>query len=325
ADRSVNHRGKALAAVLLIAFMLPNPGAGFWSSAIDTPAFFTSGEWRSKLGHDDIVLTLPFERTGNSMLWQATTAMGFRMAAGYTSVIPPDMERLPIVGFFGGSRDLPEAADQLKAFIAHSQVSAIIEDQHDPNYQTWGAPLAELGITPLHVDGIDLYRVPPDSFREWGEIDGETLESRATALRFDTLLEACGSYSASGRPLAQLSSDALHDAGLLPHDWKVSSYWYQRPDFAVVPIDGRISVALGGTYSALRPLAERMNPLHVEISYPYPKRWDPARNYPPNVLAGPMLFSFDRAQLAAAVKGLRDSPPPERVQPFLPSATTARR
>ncbi|MGH7778540.1 MAG: hypothetical protein ACREQR_01765 [Candidatus Binataceae bacterium] len=314
---------KLVAAAAVIVFMLPNPSAAFWTSPINTPAFFRDGTWQSYLRQDDIVLALPFERDGNSMLWQATANMGFRMAGGYTSIIPFEFDRLPIIGFFAGARDLPEAAEQLKAFIASHQIAAIVEDLTDPNFTTWSPVLDQLGLSPVRAGGVLVYRFASGSFATYGQVSSEQLETRAIALRFDLLLEAVASYVSKGRPIRELSGPALYNDGLLPADWKLSSKRYARTDYQVFADGDHVAIAMGGSYPALRPLAERCAESGAEVYYPYPERWSSAREYPTHSLAPPLVLVFDRVRLAAAAAQLRNSPPVERTRSLLPRAALA--
>jgi hypothetical protein len=319
AEGHASRRTKVIAASLAIVFLLPNPSAGFWVSTVDTPALIRDGGWRAFIEPGEIVLPLPYARYGNSMLWQATAQMSFRMASGYTSVTPFEFDRLPIVSFFVGAIDLPEAVDHLKAFIASKQVSAIVADTSDPGFEVWAGVLGSLGVTPIETGGVSLYRIRAGSFADYARLTPAQLEQRAVALRFDVLLEACAKYAAEDRPPGDFSPLALKRAHLLPPDWSVSTDPLVFHDYVVMDVSGRTGIAVGGSYEALRPLAERYHATATRIDYPYPRQWSPKRAYPTGDHRAPMLFEFDRSALAAAASQLAASPPPERTTPF-PSA-----
>jgi hypothetical protein len=309
---------KLLAAGALVLFLLPNPSADFWISRVDTPAFFRAGASRAALRPDDIILPLPYGRMGTSMLWQATAGMSFRMASGYTSVTPFRFQRFPIFGFFTGATDLPEAAEQLKAFIASKHVSAIVAALDDPNLGAWTPALNALGIAPIEQDGVRLYRIPAGRFDAYASLAPAELEARAVALRFDILIEAAADFLARGGRVKDISAGALRTAHLLPPDWKLAVGRYTSPDYFVIAIGDRVAIAMGGSYEALRPLAERYAHIAVGIDYPYPRRWSPEREYPRNSMQPAMVFLFDRVGLERAAAALRSAPPPERAATIFP-------
>ena len=45
--------------------------------------FFADGLYRSCLGPDENVAVFPYGHAGDSMLWQAESGFGFRLAGGY--------------------------------------------------------------------------------------------------------------------------------------------------------------------------------------------------------------------------------------------------
>jgi hypothetical protein len=312
------HRGiKIAAAAAVVVFLLPNPSAGFWTSAVDTPAMFRDGDWQRFIDPGEIIVPLPYARQGTSMVWQATAEMSFRMASGYTSVTPFEFDRLPIVGFLSGSIDLPEAALHLKAFVANKRISSIVASLADPDFATWQPVLNSMGLKPVSAPGALLYSIPKGAFEAYANADPNLLESRAVALRLDDLIEGCAGYAAREKPLGEISPLALERAGLLPPDWAVSSNPLVFHDYLVLPIRGRVAIAIGGTYPALEPLARRYSALAARIYYPYPRMWSPTEKYPTREIGPPMVFEFTPAELARAAAALKASPPPERTTPFL--------
>ena len=74
-------------------------------------------------------MILPYGFFGEGDLWQAATDMYFRMAGGYVGyapAIPTGHSRWPIMAGLYGVAGVPEAGDQLKAYLANHDVSAII-------------------------------------------------------------------------------------------------------------------------------------------------------------------------------------------------------
>ena len=45
--------------------------------------FFADGLYRSCLGADENIAVFPYGHAGDSMLWQAESGFGFRLAGGY--------------------------------------------------------------------------------------------------------------------------------------------------------------------------------------------------------------------------------------------------
>ena len=69
------------------------------------------------------------------MYWQARSDMYFRMAGGWTATSPFEFTRMPVVNYFYGGIDLPEAGDQLKAYLARFGVQAVIADPNETNFR----------------------------------------------------------------------------------------------------------------------------------------------------------------------------------------------
>jgi hypothetical protein len=308
---------KLLAAAAVVIFMLPNLSGNFWVSPAQLPSFFADGIWRDYLEPSEIILALPYERMGSSMLWQAQANMSFRMAEGYTTRKPFAFARLPIVSFFSGSIDLPEAPDHLKAFIASKRVSTIVADPADPNFAIWQSVLDALGLMPINVGGVVLYQVPTGKFADYAALSPRRLEQRALARRLDMLIEAGAEYLALGNRIDDLTPLALKRAGLLPSSWAILNDPAALQDYMVLSIHGRVGIAIGGSYEALRPLAQRYHNLATRIDFPYPRQWSPTRKYPARSIAQPMVFEFTPGELMNAAKALKASPPPERTTPFL--------
>jgi hypothetical protein len=317
-DASVTIKAVAAAAILLM--MLPRFDAGFWTSAVRQPAMFIDGSWRSVISPDEIILPLPYERQDASMLWQTTAGMGFRMASGYTSTVPPSFKRFPAVKFLLGAIDLPEAPQQIMAFAAQHQIGAIVIDDIGPDLAIWHRAIDPIGLHVIATGGAHVYRIPAESLSAYAHIGVIDLDTRAVALRADILIEALARWFREGKNLKSVSPGALESAGLLPSDWIVRTGIYDYHDFAVIPVDSaRVAIVLAGSYGALRPLAERYSGRGAKVFASYPTLWQPAETYAAET---PMrfVFEFTPAALEAAADDLKSSPPPERTTSFWPDA-----
>ena len=161
---------------------------------------------------------------------------------------------------------------------------------------------------------MSIYKIPPDSFSEYGKLSGAQVEARANALRFDAILEGAGKYLADGHDLSRLSALELKRLDLLPRDWLVDPK-YTDWDAGLAP-GGRVGIVIFGSYEGVKPLIERYRAIASEIDYPAPTRWNP-QSSPAEDRLGTLLIIFDRAQLEAASTQLKSSPPPEMTTRFL--------
>ena len=211
---------KVAAAAIILASIAPNPHASFWVSRLDIPAFFTDRTYANELEPREIILPLPWGIRGNSMYWQLQSNMYFRMAGGWTGISPFEFDRMPVAKYFYGGIDLPEAADQLKAYIARFGVQAVIADQKDANFPIWQRTLASLGVAALNEKGVWIYKIPRDWFGSYAKLPAVQVEARADTLRFDAILEGAGKYLADGHDLSKLSALELKRLDLIPRDWR---------------------------------------------------------------------------------------------------------
>lgn len=314
---------KYLVVAIILLSWTPNLSASFWLSRLELPLFFTRGTYRNVLAPGEIVLALPFEKKGNSMYWQAKSDMYFRMSGAWTGVVPFAFARMPIVNFFEGADDLPEPIDQLKSYIAHFEVGAILVDPLDERFPIFRPVLAGLDLRAAYIDGIWIYKIPPGDFAAYSKLGAPEVEARAATLRFDTILAAAAKYLADGRDPTTLSPLSLERLGLLPADWHIGAGRYPIANWSIGTVpDGRTAIALSGSYEGLRPLIDRYSAgAAAEIQYPAPARWNP-QSRPLRDQLAPILIIFDRAQLEAASRLLKLSPPPEATTPFTSSSLT---
>ena len=308
---------KHAAAAVVIVSLLPNPSASFWTTPLNLPAFFTDGTCQRDLKPREIILPLPFgPKSGGMYYWQARTGMYFRMATGWMGLVPFEFDQMPLGSFVYGAIDLPEAADQFKAYAARFGVGAIVADTSDERWQVWKRALAPLGPPEL-TGGVALYRIAPGFLSAYANLPAAAVEARAAALRFDFILEAAGKYLAAGRAPSALAPAALANAKLLPQDWEIDPRPDAYADWGIAPLSGdRIGIVVSGTRDAMMPLVERYRRYAVQVLCPAPKPWSPGTS-----LASDrrllLMLTFDRAGLKAAAADLKSSPPPERTTPFL--------
>jgi hypothetical protein len=221
-----------------------------------------------------------------------------------------------VVSYFSGGIDLPEAGDQLKAYIARFCVRAVVADPKEANFPIWQQTLASLGVAALNERGVWIYKIPRDSFAAYAKLSGAQVEARANVLRFDTILEAAGKYLDNGNDPAKLSALELERLSLLPRDWLVDATPHAYTDWQIGPAGGRIEIVIVGSYEGVKPLIDRYSATASEIQYPAPTRWTRDSN-PRSDVIKPLLMIFDSAGVQSAAKDLRSSPPPEMTTPFL--------
>ena len=316
ASPSVGAYAKYVATALVALSLMPNPRAAFWVSELRVPEFFSSGAYVNELSRGETILALPFGKQGTSMYWQAKSDMYFRMAGGWTGVTPFPFARMPIVNFFEGADDLPEPVDQLRTYLAQFGVIAVVADPADARFAVFQPVLTALDVPAHLAGGVWIYKIPPNALAGYAKIRPAAAEARAEALRMDAVLSAAARYLADGHDAPSLTPLELQRYGLLPAGWRVDAARYTISDWSVGALpDGRIAIALNGSYDGLKPLIERYAN-GAEILYPAPARWNP-RAVPPTDVLRAMLLIFTRAQLEAAVHSLKTSPPPEMTTPFL--------
>ncbi|HTQ26009.1 MAG TPA: hypothetical protein VMI09_15070 [Candidatus Binataceae bacterium] len=322
---------KWFAGALIALSLLPSLDASFWATKLATPEFFAAKLFRQYLQPDETVVILPYGFEGDGMLWQALSAFEFRMAGGYTGFAPPipvEYERWPIVDALYDVAPIPDAGGQFKAFLKSHSVGAVIfasEGEHaievshaagpgiwqrgaiaPRDREVWNALLGGLGVAPQNVGGMTLYQLPAELRAQWPSETPATLQARAAAPRFDTILAAAYAYVASGRRLSDLSPLTAQQAGLLPRDWIGGPLLRsaQRPGLMfdgvmLAPAKAyRVALGVQGSYAAVRPIIDKYRAYAAAIYFPYPRKLSAT----PPVGDNPALMAivFDADQLARA-------------------------
>ncbi len=150
-----------VAAVTLLPSRAEVPGTGrtWWSTEMDAPSLFDGDRVRQTLERDETVLVLPFGFLGESMWWQASTGMWFRMASGYAaSVLPEPYAAYPIVPTFLGADPPTDAAGELRRFLRDKRVTVVLVEARQG--ARWRPLLATLGVQPRLEGEMLVYDVP---------------------------------------------------------------------------------------------------------------------------------------------------------------------
>ncbi len=315
----------ALAAIIVVS-TLPNLSGDYWTRSDDSPAFFTGSLHRQYLAPGENVLILPFGIRGSSMLWQAETAMYFRMAGGYTATTPPEFREWPIVDAFFNAEYLPDAGAQLTAFMAHHGVSTVVVADNDPNAPAWHKLASACCTRNQSVGGITLYSVAPAALKPYKQATSLDMSRRADSALFDTLLLAADRYLSEGNRLADLTPLEAQRRGLLSDSWitgPTAAGWSIVDNLFTDPSgryrlgawlgpmgDGHASVGVYGSYAAVVPIIDRYSHNSVRDYFPYPHTLaDSAAATDRNKMHGLMVIEFDREQLGTAAAHLSVSAP----------------
>lgn len=304
-DRGHRSFSRYIGGVLVAASLLPNLSASFWATPIDTPEFFSKGLYRQYIAPGETVVILPYGFESDAMLWQALSDRYFRMAGGYTGFAPPfpaEYARWPIVAALFDVAPLPEGGVQFQAFLKRHDVGAVIfagqgnhsiEVDHSAgpgqwrrgpiparDREVWDMLLAGLGVAPLNVGGITLYRLPADLRARWPDPDPIAQQARAAAIRWRTLLAAAYRYVAEGNRLPSLSPLVAQHAGLLPPKW-VGGPLVRSSSPPGIFLDGlllapwhggRVAIGVEGSYPALKQLIEEYKSYAAIVYFSYPRK-----------------------------------------------------
>jgi hypothetical protein len=161
-----------LLVTLGVISLAPNLGFPIWATQVDTPRFFTDGTYKRYIAKNQTVLIVPYGSRGNSMLWQATTGMYFKMAGGNCSYTPAEYKYWPVLRSIFGDGSLPNFKPQLEGFLEAHDVDVIIAAPHarevSKPFDFFPGQLhrdathffAPLGIVPVQAADVLLWRLP---------------------------------------------------------------------------------------------------------------------------------------------------------------------
>ncbi|MBI3758589.1 MAG: hypothetical protein HY269_02405, partial [Deltaproteobacteria bacterium] len=305
ASEAVSHRMKLIGVAALAIFLFPNPSARFWISPIDLPTFFANGSYRQYLRPNETVVILPYGAGGPCMLWQAESGMYFRMAGGWTSIMPREFQSWPAVNALLYRSYIPGFVDQLRAFLAHHDATTlIVSDRERP---LWDPMLAPLHLSPIETGGVAIYRFTPADLSPWHDVTALEMERRSDSARFDALIVAAQKYLTNGGKLGQLSPRNAESLGLLPPrstneaGVRTGNGLYLGPldnGYPGTPGNGLIGVGVVGSIEALRPIIAKYHDDAVRIYFPYPREL----TEPPHgdTFMRQLVIAFDRDGLARA-------------------------
>lgn len=292
--------GKVGIATVIIVSMLPNLSSGYWSSPANLPGFFTKGTYAKYLARNEIVVPLPYGGAGEDMLWQASSDMYFAIAGGRIPK-PREYESWPIITSFTYGTSIPNAGDQLKAFMAAHGATTVILSDVAADRMRWEPLLHTLGVQPLDIDGVSLYKVPPTTLDAHRGLSAAEMEARMDAERFDALLSAANCYVASHRDLKALTPLEAARQGLLPADWvsitdsEISTHGglWLGPGKA-----GQIQIGVVGSYESLKPIIKKYASDATKVYFPYPHE---LKERPTgDIFMRKLVMTFDRKGLASA-------------------------
>ena len=164
---ATRHRWRRwLLAALAVVFLAPNinarlPGTSvlMYNVRLTTPTFFATPLYRRYLRRGEVVLPLPYASYGYSLLWQARTDMYFRLASAHFRYPPASYPQEITNELMERTAVTPNAPSLLRSFIISERVSAAVADPTASG--PWLAVLGRLGLRPLSIGGVLLYRIPP--------------------------------------------------------------------------------------------------------------------------------------------------------------------
>ena len=136
------------------------------------------------------------------MLWQAQTHIYFEMAGGPPYPEASALLRWPIFPSLTQRAYVPDAAEQLGAFIAAHNVQTIIVTAS--LLSTWRTLLATVDAQPIKVDDVWLFRVAKQPQRDV-ETTWRDLRRRFDTGRLVTLVASAQKYLSDGGSLDSLS------------------------------------------------------------------------------------------------------------------------
>jgi hypothetical protein len=331
----------------LVPFMLPNLSTRYWKVPFTIPPFFSSGLYRQYLSPGENVMVLPNPIYGDGIQWQVATRMYFRLAGGYIGIsplAPPNYARWPIMAALYEVAGVPDAGDQFKALLAHEQVAAIIVsplkyrfvDQfegygtsatwlHTPLTEPESAALRDLlstlGVQPLEVGGVTLYRIPSERLAPYLQVTALEMQQRYARARFEVLLSAADGYLAGGGKPETLNTQKPQLVSTAPRWFGGSGFPTLNPNkmFQVQWAlgqwhPGRVAIGVEGSFEALQPLIARYGPDSTGIYFPFPRKLAaPSSSEPSGDTGVPalMVMEFTPEGLAkAAARVARPGVPP---------------
>jgi hypothetical protein len=165
-----------------------------------------------------------------------------------------------------------------------------------------------LGIAPLEIGGVTLYRIPPQILALYRHLTALEMQQRAARARFDALLIGAERYLSQGRNPGELTPQVVQALGLVPLDWFGGEPFPSRdhirspifdPESILSGSKGNtIEVGIEGDYAALKPTIDRYSAQASAIYFPYPSHLAPKASLTDGTAM--LAMEFDRTGLARA-------------------------
>jgi hypothetical protein len=256
-------------ALAIMISMFPNPSSGFWMTTIDNPPFFNNRLYGKYLVRNETVIVLPYGYNGNSVLWQLNSQWRFRMAGGNVGPPPLAFRRWPVVRAFYrvGTYVLPDAGDQLRAFLAGHQAHAVIVA--DREAAVWRPLMATLDVAPIHAGGMTLYRVPAAELAPWKKATALEMETRAAHARFAALLVGAEAMLRGGHTPASLTPAEVLKTRGMPRGWVIVPPKIQ-PQYAEGGLNLPRAVPNPHSYAGMWLAADKNGAIEIGIEGWYP-------------------------------------------------------
>ena len=316
-------------AAAIVAFNLPNLSNSFWKTTIHTPTFFRDELYPHYLEKGQTLVILPYAEKGEAMLWQAQAGMYFNMAEG--AGWPDAFRRWPIASALSDRSYVPHGSEQLKAFLAAHDVSAILVA--DQELAIWRTLFSVLDPAPLEVGGISLYRVTK-STPPHGENTLNAMRSQFDRERIAALVAIATEFLSKNGGIGSLSVLKAEELELLPQDSLIGpppqfALGSARISFQSAPgttfdpnlitdphfayglwlgttPDGLVGVGVQAWYPGVAQLIEKLRGISSGIYFPYPHKLTMGAK-PPDEQDGWLLITFTCEQLVRASELLTTS------------------
>ena len=299
-----SHALKALAVALIVLFTIPNLHGSRWVHELDTPEFFRAGAYRNQIAPGATILVLPYGESGNSMYWQAETGMYFAMAEGHFPT-PQSFLAWPIVGSFLDGGKIPDESDQLNAFLATHNVTAVLFRQDDSSAPAWRAMLGASGAQVNAIDDVVFARPDAAALERMRNATGLDMECKLDDARFAALLDAADRYIAAGQPAAALSPFRAQQLGLLLPGWVRSDEGPSSSEglFLAPWNHDRVGVGVRASYACVQRMVANFGAGAAETYFPYPHPLESAPSG--NLFQRRFVMVFSREALAKAANAAR--------------------
>jgi hypothetical protein len=149
-----------LLAVLALAALGGNIGKLNFNDNTGLPPFLTSGQYRSYIPPDGLVVVIS-ERGNAGLLWSAATDSYFRLAGGFINAalsVDGDLPA-PVAGLMSPPDTPPRNVPQFQAYLLHDHVADILVEEGPGHAARWPSLLKQAGLAGRSVGGVMVYPV----------------------------------------------------------------------------------------------------------------------------------------------------------------------